>query len=58
MEFDFDAMEEEDSPYPEVRAAVSNIDDTEMPALTLRMWMIGLFLTLTTWYVRLSLTQP
>lgn len=51
MEFDFDAMEEEDSPYPEVRAAVSNIDDTEMPALTLRMWVIGLFLTLTTWYV-------
>ena len=48
MEFDFDAIDEEDSPYAEVRAAVSNIDDPEMPALTLRMWVIGLFLTLTT----------
>ncbi|TCD66757.1 hypothetical protein EIP91_000998 [Steccherinum ochraceum] len=48
MEFDFDAIDEEDSPFPEVRAAVSNIDDPEMPALTLRMWLIGLVLTLTT----------
>ncbi|KAI0073570.1 OPT superfamily oligopeptide transporter [Panus rudis PR-1116 ss-1] len=48
MEFDFDAIEEEDSPYPEVRAAVSSIDDPEMPVLTFRMWVIGLFLTLTT----------
>ncbi|THH21063.1 hypothetical protein EUX98_g8459 [Antrodiella citrinella] len=48
MEFDFDAIDEEDSPYAEVRAAVSNIDDPEMPCLTLRMWIIGLFLTLTT----------
>ncbi|CAL1711504.1 unnamed protein product [Somion occarium] len=47
MEFDFDAIEEEDSPYPEVRAAVSSIDDPEMPVLTFRMWVIGLFLTLT-----------
>lgn len=44
MEFDFDAIEEEDSPYPEVRASVSNIDDPDMPALTLRMWFIGLSL--------------
>ncbi|KAH9942142.1 OPT oligopeptide transporter [Epithele typhae] len=44
MEFEFD--EDEDSPYPEVRASVSNVDDTEMPALTIRMWVIGLFLTL------------
>ncbi|WRT65925.1 OPT family small oligopeptide transporter [Kwoniella shivajii] len=36
-------MVEEDSPYPEVRASVSNIDDPEMPALTLRAWFIGLF---------------
>ncbi|KAI0795128.1 OPT oligopeptide transporter [Abortiporus biennis] len=47
MEFDFDAVDEEDSPYPEVRAAVSNVDDPEMPAMTLRMWVIGLFLSLT-----------
>ncbi|KAF8130488.1 hypothetical protein K438DRAFT_1419790, partial [Mycena galopus ATCC 62051] len=35
---------EEDSPFPEVRASVSNIDDPDMPALTLRMWFVGLFL--------------
>ncbi|GAA5890021.1 hypothetical protein JCM5296_004744 [Sporobolomyces johnsonii] len=34
--------EEEDSPYPEVRASVSNIDDPEMPVLTFRAWLIGL----------------
>ncbi|OCB90278.1 OPT oligopeptide transporter [Sanghuangporus baumii] len=44
MGFDFDAVEEEDSPYPEVRASVSNVDDPEMPALTFRMWVIGLIL--------------
>lgn len=47
MEFDFDEVEdEEDSPFPEVRASVSNIDDPEMPATTLRMWFLGLLLTL------------
>ncbi|GAA5982688.1 hypothetical protein JCM11641_002337 [Rhodosporidiobolus odoratus] len=35
--------EEEDSPFPEVRASVSNIDDPEMPVLTVRSWTIGLF---------------
>ncbi|KAJ7772001.1 OPT oligopeptide transporter protein-domain-containing protein [Mycena maculata] len=44
MEFDFDAIEEEDSPFPEVRASVSNIDDPDMPALTIRMWFVGMFL--------------
>ncbi|KAI8459070.1 oligopeptide transporter 4 [Phakopsora pachyrhizi] len=39
---DFD-MDEEDSPYPEVRASVSNIDDPEMPCLTFRAWLLGLF---------------
>ncbi|KAK8865665.1 OPT family small oligopeptide transporter [Kwoniella newhampshirensis] len=38
-------MVEEDSPYPEVRVSVSNIDDPEMPALTLRAWVLGLFFT-------------
>lgn len=33
---------EDESPYPEVRAAVSNTDDMEMPADTFRSWMIGL----------------
>ena len=36
--------EEEDSPYPEVRASVSNTDDPEMPAMTIRMWFCGLLL--------------
>ena len=44
MEFDLDAIEDEDSPYPEVRASVSNVDDPEMPALTFRMWLVGLLL--------------
>ena len=36
--------EEEDSPYPEVRASVSNLDDPEMPVLTIRMWILALTL--------------
>ncbi|KAG8832746.1 hypothetical protein FRC17_000756 [Serendipita sp. 399] len=36
--------EEEDSPYPEVRASVSNTDDPEMPAMTFRMWFCGIIL--------------
>ncbi|CCM01622.1 uncharacterized protein FIBRA_03683 [Fibroporia radiculosa] len=45
MDYDFNEIEEEDSPYPEVRASVSNIDDPEMPVLTLRMWVLGILLT-------------
>ncbi|KIO28855.1 hypothetical protein M407DRAFT_21934 [Tulasnella calospora MUT 4182] len=37
---------EEDSPYPEVRASVSNADDPEMLCLTFRMWAVGLALCL------------
>ena len=33
---------EEDSPYPEVRAAVSNTDDPTIPVGTVRVWVIGL----------------
>ncbi|KAI0321448.1 OPT oligopeptide transporter protein-domain-containing protein [Amylostereum chailletii] len=33
---------EEDSPYPEVRAAVSNTDDMSIPVGTIRVWVIGL----------------
>ena len=40
-----DYEDEEDSPYEEVRASVSNMDDPEMPVLTFRMWFIGIFLT-------------
>ncbi|KAH8116232.1 OPT oligopeptide transporter protein-domain-containing protein, partial [Phellopilus nigrolimitatus] len=33
---------EDDSPYPEVRCAVSNVDDPEMPASTVRAWFMGI----------------
>ncbi|KAG6854202.1 hypothetical protein C0991_009515 [Blastosporella zonata] len=33
---------EDDSPYPEVRSAVANTDDPEMPVSTLRAWIIGI----------------
>ena len=33
---------EDESPYPEVRAAVANTDDPTMPVSTLRAWTIGL----------------
>ncbi|KAI0794846.1 OPT oligopeptide transporter protein-domain-containing protein [Abortiporus biennis] len=33
---------EDDSPYPEVRSAVANYDDPDMPVTTLRAWVIGL----------------
>ncbi|KAG8941753.1 hypothetical protein FRC00_012221, partial [Tulasnella sp. 408] len=35
------AVGEEDSPYPEVRASVSNTDDPDMPTLTFRMWIVA-----------------
>ncbi|TKY88670.1 hypothetical protein EX895_002301 [Sporisorium graminicola] len=37
---------EEDSPYPEVRAAVSNVDDPSMPVMTFRTWVLGLLFTI------------
>ncbi|KZO90436.1 OPT oligopeptide transporter [Calocera viscosa TUFC12733] len=37
--------QEEDSPYPEVRAAVSNTDDPTMPVNTFRMWFLGIVFT-------------
>ncbi|KAF8556645.1 OPT oligopeptide transporter [Imleria badia] len=36
---------EDDSPYPEVRSAVANTDDTSIPSSTLRTWVLGLALT-------------
>ncbi|KAL7278030.1 OPT oligopeptide transporter [Trametes coccinea BRFM310] len=33
---------DEDSPYPEVRSAVANTDDPDMPVNTLRAWVIGI----------------
>ncbi|KAI9572532.1 OPT oligopeptide transporter protein-domain-containing protein [Boletus coccyginus] len=33
---------DDDSPYPEVRAAVANTDDPSIPVMTLRTWVLGL----------------
>ncbi|KAF8267594.1 OPT oligopeptide transporter [Lactarius quietus] len=35
---------EDESPYPEVRSAVSNTDDPTMPVSTLRAWVLGIML--------------
>ncbi|KAJ6626902.1 OPT oligopeptide transporter protein-domain-containing protein [Mycena sp. CBHHK59/15] len=37
---------DDESPYPEVRAAVSSVDDPLMPVNTFRMWFLGVFLTI------------
>ncbi|KAG9048875.1 hypothetical protein FS837_011784 [Tulasnella sp. UAMH 9824] len=36
----------EDSPFPEVRASVSNFDDPDMPCLTFRAWFVGIVICL------------
>ena len=51
MESDSDAINQEESPFPEVRVSVSNIDDPEMPVLTFRTWFIGLLLCIVAGYV-------
>lgn len=33
---------EDDSPYPEVRSAVANTDDPDIPVSTIRSWTLGL----------------
>jgi hypothetical protein len=33
---------EDDSPYPEVRSAVANTDDPDIPCNTIRAWVLGL----------------
>ncbi|TFY77272.1 hypothetical protein EWM64_g6741 [Hericium alpestre] len=33
---------DDESPYPEVRSAVSNTDDPEIPVSTIRTWVIGI----------------
>lgn len=37
--------EADDSPFPEVRAVVSPVDDPSLPVNTVRMWCIGLLFT-------------
>ncbi|KDQ58270.1 hypothetical protein JAAARDRAFT_57989 [Jaapia argillacea MUCL 33604] len=41
VERELDGLED-DSPYPEVRSAVANTDDPEMPSNTFRAWVIGI----------------
>lgn len=38
--------EADDSPFPEVRAVVRPVDDTQLPVNTLRMWTIGVIFTI------------
>ncbi|KGU20079.1 OPT family small oligopeptide transporter [Candida albicans P34048] len=46
MEDEYAAVHvEDDSPYPEVRAAVPSTDDPTLPQNTIRAWVIGLILT-------------
>ncbi|KDQ21172.1 hypothetical protein BOTBODRAFT_168501 [Botryobasidium botryosum FD-172 SS1] len=42
--YPYDFVDNEDSPYPEMHASVSNIDDPEMLVSTFHMWIIGLIL--------------
>lgn len=37
---------EEDSPYPEVRSAVANTDDVDMPVNTIRVWILGMIMAI------------
>ncbi|KAJ7638950.1 OPT oligopeptide transporter [Roridomyces roridus] len=37
-----DDLAEDDSPYPEVRSVVANMDDSSMPVSTIRAWILGL----------------
>lgn len=37
---------EDESPYPEVRASVSSVDDPSMPVNTFRMWFLALFFSI------------
>jgi len=40
--FGLRSVAEDDSPYPEVRSAVANTDDPDIPVNTLRAWVLGL----------------
>jgi hypothetical protein len=42
-ELKYEQEPDENSPYPEVQAAVANTDDMSVPANTLRAWFLGMF---------------
>lgn len=39
-------IDSDNSPYPEVRANVPNIDDVDLPVNTVRMWVLGIVFTM------------
>ncbi|KAJ7489558.1 small oligopeptide transporter, partial [Mycena latifolia] len=41
-----EGLDQEDSPYPEVRSAVANFDDPAMPTSTIRSWTLGLLFSI------------
>ncbi|KAF8482124.1 OPT-domain-containing protein [Russula ochroleuca] len=45
-EFSSEGTQVQDSPYPEVRAAVANTDDPTMVVNTFRVWFLGLLLAM------------
>lgn len=57
---ELEVEEEDDSPYPEVRASVSNLDDPTMPSITFRSLLLGLGLSASASAVNtfLSLRDP
>jgi OPT family small oligopeptide transporter len=46
IDFSSETTQVQDSPYPEVRAAVANTDDPDMVVNTFRVWFIGLVFAL------------
>jgi hypothetical protein len=46
----------DDSPFPEVRAVVSPIDDPNLPVNTVRMWAIGIIFTIVSYSFLLSVS--
>ncbi len=43
-EYEYSGLDN-DSPYPEVRAAVPNTDDPSLPVSTIRVWVLGMLVT-------------
>ncbi|KAG6902143.1 hypothetical protein C0995_003900 [Termitomyces sp. Mi166 len=49
---------EDDSPYPEVRSAVANTDDPDIPVSTIRSWFLGICCAIPIPVVALLITFP
>ncbi|PWZ01485.1 LOW QUALITY PROTEIN: OPT oligopeptide transporter [Testicularia cyperi] len=57
MAVELELEDEEDSPYAEVRASVSNLDDTTLPVVTFRSVILGLCLSAVVSVVNTLLSQ-